>query len=54
MVTERSNGMNYWIYVFADGNRYELIGSGFSAADVIKLEEIHGKCIDHIVEVRWR
>ena len=38
--------MIIWLYVFEDGERYELLNKGLSILDIEKLQEVHGKCIE--------
>lgn len=39
--------MTIWYYEFKDGSRYELLNTGFSIADLMAFEKIHGKCVDN-------
>lgn len=34
-----------FIYEFSDGEIYTLINKGFSTADILALEDVHGKCL---------
>ena len=34
-------------YTFADGEVFQLYDKGLSVADIWKLEEIHGECIEN-------
>lgn len=34
----------YFVYTFEDGTVITLVNTGFSAAEVWKLQELHGKC----------
>lgn len=33
-----------WVYKFADGAVITLVNTSFSIDEVLKLEELHGKC----------
>ena len=34
-----------FVYEFSDGSVYKLLDYGFSASDLWKLEEVHGKLV---------
>ena len=43
-VPDRKVGKVIWVYSFEDGTELKLSDVGFSAEEIWKLEEIHGRC----------
>ena len=38
--------MTIWVYKFEDGTVLELYKNGLSAAEIFKLQEVHGKNVE--------